>query len=118
MTTEITSRSISITNCARCGGEHTVVVHDFQKPIAPAELAPFEWTQWAICPTTYDPILIGTGFATSEPEVLERHAENAYAAYGRSTGGKNFRGDPMPTWEALPEPIRTAWRESVRAVLR
>jgi hypothetical protein len=31
-----------------------------------------------------------------------------------STGGKNFRGDPMPTWVELPQPIRTAWEVAVR----
>ena len=36
-------------------------------------------------------------------------AENMYAAYGKTTDYKNFRGDPMPTWEELPEPQKTAW---------
>lgn len=36
-------------------------------------------------------------------------AQAAYAAYGESTGGKNFRGDPMPAWSELPEAIQNAW---------
>lgn len=104
--------------CARCGETHeNLEVRTFRNPVAPAELAPFEWTQWATCPVTGDPILIGVGHAT-DAAVLEQHAQNAYAAYGQSTGGKNFRGEPMPTWEALPAAIQTAWRASVKAVLR
>lgn len=109
----------TVNTCARCGGRHEgLKTHTFARPVAPAELAPFAWTEWAICPTTYDPILIGVGHATDDAAVLEQHAQNAYAAYGQSTGGKNFRGEPMPTWEALPAAIQTAWRASVKAVLR
>lgn len=36
-------------------------------------------------------------------------AERAYAAYGQSTGGRNFLGQPMPAWSDLPETIRNAW---------
>ena len=111
--------TIDVVGCARCGELHDdLEVRTFKTPVAPAELAPFEWTQWATCPVTGDPILIGVGHATDDAAVLEQHAQNAYAAYGHSTGGKNFRGEPMPTWEALPAAIQTAWRASVRAVLR
>ena len=48
---------------------------------------------------------------------IEKLAMGAYAAYGRSTGNKNFRGEPMPTWEALPESIREAWRAAVESVV-
>jgi hypothetical protein len=41
-------------------------------------------------------------------------AASAYRAYAASTGNKNFRGDPMPEWDALPQPIRTAWEAAVR----
>jgi hypothetical protein len=43
-------------------------------------------------------------------------AEVAYAAYGASTGHKNFRGDPMPAWEDLGEAIQTAWTAAALAV--
>jgi len=36
-------------------------------------------------------------------------AQMAYQAYGDSTGHKNFRGEPMPEWHALPPAIQTAW---------
>lgn len=41
-------------------------------------------------------------------------AASAYAAYGASTGNKNFRGDPMPRWDQLSDAIRTAWEAAVR----
>ena len=36
-------------------------------------------------------------------------AQIAYAAYGEATNFKNFRGDPMPPFEELPEQIQKAW---------
>ncbi len=42
------------------------------------------------------------------------YAASAYRAYAASTGNKNFRGDPMPAWDDLPQPIRTAWEAAVR----
>lgn len=36
-------------------------------------------------------------------------ASELYQAYGRATDWKNFKGDPMPTWDELPEPQRTGW---------
>jgi hypothetical protein len=44
-------------------------------------------------------------------------AKLAYAAYGQSTGGKNFQGNPMPAWEALGDPIQGAWVAAVNAVV-
>jgi hypothetical protein len=44
-------------------------------------------------------------------------AKAAYDAYGDKTGWKNFRGDPMPKWEDLPEAIREAWRAATDAVV-
>lgn len=41
-------------------------------------------------------------------------AASAYRAYAASTGNKNFRGDPMPEFDALPSPIRVAWEVAVR----
>jgi hypothetical protein len=41
-------------------------------------------------------------------------AASAYRAYAASTGNKNFRGEPMPEFDALPQPIRTAWEAAVR----
>ena len=49
-------------------------------------------------------------------EPLDDLALRAYTAYGASTGGVNFRGEPMPTWGALPEPIKQAWREASAAI--
>ena len=44
-------------------------------------------------------------------------AKTAYEAYGLSTGNKNFRGEEMPTWDALPDAIRHAWVAAVTAVI-
>lgn len=44
-------------------------------------------------------------------------ARIAYEAYGKSTGGKNFQGDPMPAWDDLPQPIQDAWDAAVGAVI-
>lgn len=43
-------------------------------------------------------------------------AKLAYQAYGESTGGKNFQGNPMPQWEDLGEKIQTAWVAATTAV--
>lgn len=47
------------------------------------------------------------------PQVLTidpiKKAQRAYEAYGEVTGGKNFLGDPMPTWEELSDTIQAAW---------
>lgn len=43
-------------------------------------------------------------------------AASAYRAYAASTGNKNFRGEPMPEFDALPQAIRTAWEAAVRQV--
>jgi hypothetical protein len=46
-----------------------------------------------------------------------RLAKLAYEAYGKVTGGKNFRGEPMPAWDDLPEQIRDAWDAAAGAVV-
>ncbi|MER7697026.1 hypothetical protein [Streptomyces sp. NPDC096095] len=43
-------------------------------------------------------------------------AADAYAAYARATGNKNFQGDPMPAWADLPAPISAAWQLAAEAV--
>lgn len=44
-------------------------------------------------------------------------AERAYCAYNAAgdpeTAGLNFRGDPCPTWAALPANIRAKWEGAV-----
>lgn len=40
---------------------------------------------------------------------FKEFAHSAYKAYGEEAGWKNFRGDPMPAWEDLPENIRKYW---------
>lgn len=40
-------------------------------------------------------------------------AKEAYGRYGATTSWKNFRGDPMPDFEALPETIQSAWVSAI-----
>jgi hypothetical protein len=37
-------------------------------------------------------------------------ARGAYGAYAAVTDNKNFRGEDMPAFDALPEKIQEAWR--------
>ena len=53
----------------------------------------------------------------SRQERREHLARLAYRAYGESTGNRNFRGDPMPAWEDLGEPIQKAWIAAAGAVV-
>ena len=46
----------------------------------------------------------------------ESRARIAYAAYGRTTGFKNFQGNPMPVFDDLPENIREAWTNAARVI--
>lgn len=39
----------------------------------------------------------------------ESRARIAYTAYGRKTNFKNFRGEPMPMFDELPQQIKDAW---------
>lgn len=45
-------------------------------------------------------------------------AESAYNAYGKTTDFKNFQGNPMPAWNALPIGIQTAWKAAVNDVMK
>lgn len=45
-------------------------------------------------------------------------AASAYRAYAASTGNKNFRGEPMPSFDELPRPIQVAWEVAVRQAER
>ncbi|WAZ20153.1 hypothetical protein STRCI_001252 [Streptomyces cinnabarinus] len=45
-------------------------------------------------------------------------AKTAYTAYGRSTGGKNYRGQPMPAWDDLGPSIHSAWEVAAEAIAR
>lgn len=44
-------------------------------------------------------------------------AKMGYEAYSKSTGNKNFRGEEMPKWEALPEAIQTAWIAATEEII-
>jgi hypothetical protein len=41
---------------------------------------------------------------------LSAFAQHLYNTYAASAGNKNFQGNPMPTWDELPEAIRSHWR--------
>lgn len=40
----------------------------------------------------------------------------AYNAYGSVVGFKNFQGQPMPSFDQLPETIKQAWERAARTV--
>lgn len=37
------------------------------------------------------------------------NGEDLYNVYGSVTDFKNFQGNPMPEWNALPDKIKLAW---------
>ena len=41
-------------------------------------------------------------------------AKQAYGHYGAVVDFKNFRGEPMPEFDELPENIRKAWHDATR----
>lgn len=43
-------------------------------------------------------------------------ARRAYQAYGEAVGWRNYRGDPMPAFDDLGDPIQGAWRAAASAV--
>ena len=43
--------------------------------------------------------------------------KQAYQAYGSVTNWKNYKGDPMPTFEALPLKIQEAWGAFTKRVI-
>jgi len=49
---------------------------------------------------------------------MSERAKAAYAAYGEVVEWKNFRGDPMPQFNELPEPIQRAWDSACEGALR
>lgn len=53
-----------------------------------------------------------------EPITIAQLARQLYDAYGQSAGWKNFQGNPMPTWEELPNNIRANWSASARECVR
>jgi len=55
-------------------------------------------------------------FETEEDTELTKLAKKAYAAYGKATGGMNFRSEPMPDFDNLPYNIQRAWQLAVMAV--
>lgn len=48
---------------------------------------------------------------------IDMLAREAYAAYGESTGNKNYRGEEMPAYDDLGENIQDAWHSAVIRVL-
>ena len=48
---------------------------------------------------------------------IEARARAAYDAYAKRTGGRTFEGNGMMAWPDLPERIREAWLDAVKAAL-
>lgn len=47
----------------------------------------------------------------------DRLGRIAYAAYGETTGHKNYAGLPMPDWEDLGDRIQQAWINAAAGVI-
>lgn len=47
-------------------------------------------------------------------ESLDDVARAMYAAYGETTGHKNYQGNPMPAFNELGETIQRAWHAAAR----
>ena len=45
---------------------------------------------------------------------IDELARAAYEAYGKTTGFKNFRGEPMPVYEELGPVITKAWHAAAQ----
>lgn len=94
---DITTDDGEKSNVGRGKSETTGIIHqpgeDFNSPNPPPE----------------------TGMTKAGPAWRDI-ASSAYRAYSASTGNKNFRGDAMPKWDELPQPIRTAWEAAARQV--
>lgn len=59
--------------------------------------------------------IVSDSLTEDQVDWLARHA---YAAYAVVTGGKNYRGEPMPAFDDLGDTIQTAWRAAAEAVAR
>ena len=47
--------------CARCGGRHEgLEFKALGRPMAPSYVSDMQWTHWALCPVTGEPIMSGT----------------------------------------------------------
>lgn len=55
--------TVTIHNCARCGGDHEMVV--FSKLAEPVDIDG-ECTHWALCPAIGEPILLETFITNGE----------------------------------------------------
>lgn len=62
---------------------------------------------------TYDDF----GAPADNGPLLVELAKAGYDAYGGHTDWKNFAGNPMPTWDQLPERIQGAWLAHTKRVV-
>jgi hypothetical protein len=53
----------------------------------------------------------------TSPVPTQSHlARLAYETYRRATGGRSYRGEPLPDFEDVSVPIQAAWIAAVTAV--
>ena len=45
------------------------------------------------------------------------HGQVAYEAYAKAVGGKAWNGEPLKTYDELPERIKDAWSTAAMAVI-
>ena len=46
------------------------------------------------------------------------NGRTAYRAYCDAVDWRSVKGEPLPQWEQLPQPIREAWSASAKQVMR
>lgn len=75
-----------------------------------------DWYVVATVGTTSDALRRWVEMDFTQDDLTSQLAANAYLAYGNFTGNKNFRGEPMPLWEDLPEAIQGAWMAAAKEI--
>lgn len=56
-------------------------------------------------------------FLLNNKHTLADLARLAYEAYGKQSGGLNYQGLPLPTYDAVGEKIQANWEASTQAIL-
>jgi hypothetical protein len=81
-----------IRNCARCQGDHELIFTELKGE--PIEAIEGNFTHYAMCPTTRQPIVQMKNAQIQSPEFLKRRMEEDLLKYGIFYTYKGYRLDP------------------------
>ncbi len=81
-----------IRNCARCGGNHDLLFTEMKGE--PIEAIEGDFTHWAMCPITRQPIVMMMNAQRNDPEVLKERLKRDLEVYGNAFIYKGYRLDP------------------------